>query len=385
MRRRPSHEPTTTRAAGAATTPGTGQRARRRTSTRPALALGLTSAAFDALHHEAEHRVEYRDLFGRRADTDGSLQRWATDSGLELRGLRAVGHERGRRSAKTLFALRDGLTIETVAIRRRDGHTACLSSQAGCAFGCRFCASGQAGLARHLLAGEIVEQVVRLGPTVNRIVFMGIGEPLHNLTEVLEAIRILRDRRGMRFPTRGITISTIGIPRALDRLREEHLAINLTVSLHATTNEQRARLIPGSRKHDVADVVARSDAWAQRHRRDVTYAYLLMPSVNDGLADARRLARMLKGRRARVNLMRWNPVAGVRLGRTPDASLRRFRDVLGRAGVSASVRDTQGRDVSAACGQLRLRDLRGLPIERDDAAPRARTDASLPISKPAPR
>ncbi len=161
--------------------------------------------------------------------------------------LRAIRRERGSRSQKILFALSDGFAIETVLIRRRDGYTACVSSQVGCAFACRFCASGQAGLMRNLSAAEIVEQVVQLGRGVNRIVFMGIGEPLNNYDHVLAAIRILRDRRGLDFPTTGITISTIGIPKALVRLREEHLAINLTISLHATTQEVRDRLIPGAR------------------------------------------------------------------------------------------------------------------------------------------
>ncbi len=279
--------------------------------------------------------------------------------------LRAIRRERGSRSQKILFALSDGFAIETVLIRRRDGYTACVSSQVGCAFACRFCASGQAGLMRNLSAAEIVEQVVQLGRGVNRIVFMGIGEPLNNYDHVLAAIRILRDRRGLDFPTTGITISTIGIPKALVRLREEHLAINLTISLHATTQEVRDRLIPGARKHDLAEVVERALSWADRHNRVVTFAYVVLPDVNDDAADATRLARMLAGRKARVNLMRWNPVDGVALDRTTDRRLGLFRDTLVRENVPVVVRDTQGRDISAACGQLWLRDLQGMRIGRE--------------------
>src|SRR5690606_17957416 len=159
-------------------------------------------------------------------------------------------------------------------------------------------------------AEEIVAQVVQLGPRVNRIVFMGIGEPLHNYDEVLRSIRILRDRSGIGFPTRRITLSTIGVPRGLARLRGEHLAIQLTISLHATTQDVRTELIPGSRRHDLQEVVERALSWADRHNRVVTFAYLLLPGVNDSPADADRLAEMLAGQRARVNLMRWNPVAG---------------------------------------------------------------------------
>ncbi len=279
--------------------------------------------------------------------------------------LRAIRRERGSRSQKILFALSDGFAIETVLIRRRDGYTACVSSQVGCAFACRFCASGQAGLMRNLSAAEIVEQVVQLGRGVNRIVFMGIGEPLNNYDHVLAAIRILRDRRGLDFPTTGITISTIGIPKALVRLREEHLAINLTISLHATTQEVRDRLIPGARKHDLAEVVERALSWADRHNRVVPFAYIVLPDVNDDAADATRLARMLAGRKARVNLMRWNPVDGVALDRTTDRRLGLFRDTLVRENVPVVVRDTQGRDISAACGQLWLRDLQGMRIGRE--------------------
>lgn len=275
-------------------------------------------------------------------------------SQLDVRTVR-----RGRRSEKYLFGLPDGYAIETVLIKRRDGFTACISSQVGCAFGCTFCASGRAGLLRNLTSDEIVEQIVRLPRPANRIVFMGIGEPLNNYDNVLASIRTLRDRDGIGFPTSGITISTIGIPKALKRLREEHLAINLTVSLHATTQSVRTALIPGSAKHRIGDVLDAALSWGARHNRTVTFAYLLLPDVNDTTGDARRLRRMLAGAPARVNLMRWNPVEGASIERTRDRSLALFRNELARGGVPAVVRDTQGRDTEAACGQLWLRGLDG--------------------------
>ncbi len=249
-------------------------------------------------------------------------------------------------------------------IRRRDGFTACISSQVGCAFACRFCASGQAGLKRNLSPGEIVEQVVRLGPKVNRIVFMGIGEPLNNYDNVLAAIRILRDRRGLDFPTTGITVSTIGIPRGLKALREEHLGLNLTISLHATTDETRGRLIPGARTHAIADVVGGALSWARRHNRIVTFVYLLRPGSHDSDADLRRLIGLFQGEPARLNLMRWNEVDGLGFGRISDHRLMQFRAGLERAGIPTVVRDTQGNRIDAACGQLWLRDLRGQAVAR---------------------
>lgn len=330
----------------------------------PPLALNLTADEFDVLNAGGEGQVSYRDLFSHHMDLPRAGRKWSDTRGFELRSLRKIAHERGGRSQKVLFGLHDGYAVESVLIRRRDGHTACVSSQVGCAFACQFCASGQAGLKRNLSAGEIVEQVVQLGPKVNRIVFMGIGEPLNNYEHVMKAIRILRDRRGMNFPTTGITLSTIGIPKALKRLREEHLAINLTISLHATTQEVRDRLIPGSRKHDINEVISGASSWADRHNRTVTFVYLVLPGINDTLADAKRLARLMDKRNARVNLMRWNPVDGVALARTSDRSLGLFREVLDRAGVPVVVRDTQGRDISAACGQLWLRDMLGNVVEK---------------------
>jgi 23S rRNA (adenine2503-C2)-methyltransferase len=265
----------------------------------------------------------------------------------------------GLMSAKYVLGLADGSAVEAVRIRRRTGRTACVSSQVGCAFGCTFCASGRLGLRRHLTAGEIVQQVLELGSDVNRVVFMGIGEPLHNYDRVLTSIRILRERRGLHLKTSGITISTIGIPDRLRRLREEHLRINLTISLHATTDEARHRLIPGARSTTLGEVVDASQSWARRHNRVVTYVYLLLPGVNDTRADADRLVAMLAGRLARVNLMRWNPVlGGDRFRRVDDQRLGWFARRLERGGLAVTVRDTQGRDIDAACGQLWLRQIR---------------------------
>jgi 23S rRNA (adenine2503-C2)-methyltransferase len=316
----------------------------------------------DIAHALGEHHAQaaYRRLYRQRRP-DGPVIAQLVDAGIAGPATPLELHRTipGRMSTKYLFALPDGSGIESVRIRRRTGMTACVSSQVGCAFGCHFCASGKLGLQRHLRAGEIVQQVLDLGPRINRVVFMGIGEPLHNYREVLAAIRILRDRRGLGLRTSGITISTIGIPKRLRQLREEHLKINLTISLHATTDEVRHRLIPGARAFGIDEVIGESQRWAARHSRPVTYVYLLLPDLNDTDADADRLVRHLRQASARVNLMRWNPVlGGDQFRRVSDRQLTRFKGRLERGGLDVVVRDTQGKDIDAACGQLWLRDLR---------------------------
>lgn len=318
---------------------------------------------FDTIADATDHTTAtdaYRQLYRERRLTSPQLDRVRSTLDLTdtvpLRRTRTIP---GRMSSKVLFALPDGDAIEAVRIRRRTGMTACVSSQVGCTFGCTFCASGRLGLRRHLRAGEIVQQVLDLGPRINRVVFMGIGEPLHNYDQVLTAIRILRDRRGLALPTSGIAISTIGIPRRLRQLREEHLKINLTISLHATTDTVRHQLIPGSRRFDIGEVIETSQSWAYRHNRPVTYVHLLLPGINDTSDDARRLITLLASAKARVNLMRWNPVlGGDTYRRIDDQGLIAFKRQLESGRLDVTVRDTQGQDIDAACGQLWLRDLR---------------------------
>ncbi|PKN20159.1 MAG: RNA methyltransferase [Deltaproteobacteria bacterium HGW-Deltaproteobacteria-22] len=318
----------------------------------PEFLLGLTSAELDRLNTSGRC-IPYRDIF--RVPISPEVGHWSREHGLLPRSLVQLACQKGHHSTKYLFGLHDGHAIESVLIPRHDGNTACISSQVGCAFACRFCASGRLGLKRNLLVAEMVEQVLLMGPRVNRIVFMGVGEPLANYRAVLATIRILRDRRGLDWSTGGITISSIGPPDALRRLREEHVAIHLTISLHATTQETRGRLIPGVRHIALDDVIGRAQSWADRHRRDVSYAYLVLPGINDSQDDARRLAGFLAGQRARVNLLRWNPVDGVSLPRTTDRSLARMIRTMEASGVPVSVRDTLGRDNTSACGQLWIR------------------------------
>lgn len=305
---------------------------------------------------DAVAAVVYRQLYAERRLKSPEVESLVAATGLTRpSALRRSAVNSGHMTSKYLFDLPSGDAIEAVRIRRRTGMTACVSSQVGCGFGCAFCASGRLGLRRHLLPGEIVQQVMELGQRINRVVFMGIGEPLHNYDNVLKAIRILGDRRGLDMSTAGMTISTIGLPEGLKRLREEHLKINLTISLHATTDELRHDLIPGSKGHEIEEIVARSQSWAVRHNRVPTYVYLVLPGLNDSPADVARLRAWFKGQPARVNLMRWNPVGGGRqFKRVDDRTLGRFKSGLTAAGIPTVVRDTQGKDIEAACGQLWL-------------------------------
>lgn len=315
----------------------------------------------------------FEQLYVKRRRSSPEISRLMEAAGIpHAVPLTRMAVQKGRMTTKYVFGVAQGDSIEAVRIKRRTGLTACVSSQVGCGFGCQFCASGRLGLSRHLLPGEIVQQVMELGHSVNRIVFMGIGEPLHNYDNVMKAIRILRDRRGLNMSTGGITISTIGIPDALTRLREEHLKVNLTISLHTTDDQRRHELIPGSKGHSVEDVVAASQSWALRHNRIPTYVYLILPGVNDSKRDLQVLQRWFKDRPARINLMRWNPVeGGLRFKKVDDRTMSQFKRSLDGAGIPTVVRDTQGHDIDAACGQLWLK--RGSDtVERQVGVPQVR-------------
>jgi 23S rRNA (adenine2503-C2)-methyltransferase len=254
-------------------------------------------------------------------------------------------------TTKYLFELNDGSRIETVCIRRRTGITVCASTQAGCAVQCAFCASGKNGLIRNLTDTEIVHQILSVRECVNRIVFMGIGEPLHNYASLLKSIHTLRDRDGLNFPTGGITISTVGPVAGLKKLREEHLKIQLVLSLHATTQAVRNRLIPGMKNNDIGETVNAALSYGKRHNRKITIAYLLLPGVNDSLEDEKRLSQWFSGQNVRINLLPLNKTTA-NCPLATQNQLHRFKKDLENLGLEVSIRESQGRNIQAACGQL---------------------------------
>jgi 23S rRNA (adenine2503-C2)-methyltransferase len=257
---------------------------------------------------------------------------------------------------------RDHAQIETVLMRYPERATVCVSSQAGCAMGCTFCATGQAGFERHLDPGEIVEQVLRAAQAspqrVSNVVFMGMGEPLANYDNTWAAVHRLHDDLGLS--ARRITISTVGVAPAMRRLARDDLPVTLAVSLHAPTDDERNQLVPLNRRYPIVDVLDAAAEYAGARGRRVTFEYACIAGVNDSPALAEALGRLLGGfpgaGGAHVNLIPLNPTAGFGGHAPPSPSLRAFADRLHAHGVTATVRRNRGTDIDAACGQLRSRE-----------------------------
>ena len=275
---------------------------------------------------------------------------------------------------KFLFTLGDGRTIESVFIPDTPALTFCVSTQVGCAMQCGFCLTGQMGLARHLTAGEIAGQVrvlareLELQDTRFNVVLMGMGEPLHTYDATMKALRILAAPDGLALTPKRVTLSTVGLLPAMARLSEETWIPNLAVSLHATTDRVRHELIPTSRQQRLSDLITACRRFPLKHRDRITFEYVLLDGINDTAADARRLARLLRGLRAKVNLLPLNEAPGIPFSRPSDEQVERFARSLARSGVTVSVRKSRGRDIRAACGQLIVD---GGP--RAGSAPRARS------------
>lgn len=269
-------------------------------------------------------------------------------------------------TTKFLLGLPDGRTIETVLMGYDDcRRSVCVSTQVGCGMGCTFCATGMAGLVRNLTAGEIVDQVLLVGgetdERITHVVFMGMGEPLANYDATLRAVRLLNADYGPHIGMRHMTISTVGLVPQIRRLGEDRLQLTLAVSLHAPSDDLRSQLVPVNRRWPLAELLAATRDYASATGRRVTFEYVLMHGVNDNDDHARRLASLLSGSGAHLNVIPWNPVYGLQYARPPVHAVHRFAALVRRGGVSATVRTDRGGDIQAACGQLHQTRAVGVP------------------------
>jgi len=259
---------------------------------------------------------------------------------------------------KFMLELADHRRIEGVFIPDTPAMTFCISTQVGCAMGCGFCLTGKMGLVRNLTAGEIAGQVRLLAKATRmldhpfNIVLMGMGEPLHNYDPTMKALRILHSEHGLAASPRRVTLSTVGIVPGLQRLAKEPLMPNLAISLHATTDEQRSELVPPNRKYPLAEILETCRRFPLKRRSRITFEYVMLDGVNDTPEDARRLARLLSGIKAKVNLIPLNPAPGIPFERPPDERIDRFAQILADRHFTVSVRKSRGQDIRAACGQL---------------------------------
>jgi 23S rRNA (adenine2503-C2)-methyltransferase len=271
---------------------------------------------------------------------------------------------------KFLFALGDANYIESVLIPASpalygspsDRKTLCVSTQVGCAYGCKFCASGLDGWTRNLEPGEIVEQILRVealsGEKINNIVFMGMGEPLANYQNLLQAIETIRAPWGIGIGARHITVSTSGIAPRIRELADQPLQIRLAVSLHGATDEVRQMIMPINRKYNLATLIEACRYYCDKKHQRITFEYILIDNINDGLDQAVELARLAKRLEAKINLIPYNTVQGLSWNRPSQNRQQTFFRALRKSGVDATIRLEKGHDIDAACGQLRLQTIR---------------------------
>ena len=334
--------------------------------------IDIKSLTFDSL-------VEFLSAFGKEKFRARQIIRWIygrgvtsfaemTDLSKDLREQLAekayisdwtpeVTETSSDGTKKYLFRLADGQTVESVRIpMENDRSTVCISTQVGCAMQCAFCLTGTFGLSRNLETAEIVNQVCAVakdGP-VNNIVLMGMGEPLHNLDNVVDALKILYLDDGMGFGTRKVTLSTCGlVPEMLELAKR--IPVNLAVSLNATTDEVRDRLMPVNRRYPLKELMAACRAYPLKPHQRITFEYILIRGVNDSLDDAKRLVKLLHGIKAKVNLIPFNEHAGSDFKAPTPAEIEAFQTYLLDRNIVAIRRASKGQDISAACGQLKGR------------------------------
>jgi 23S rRNA (adenine2503-C2)-methyltransferase len=300
------------------------------------------------------------DSFDAMTDLPKGLRAQLTSAFEILRSVTAAHQKSVDGTEKLLLQLADGGRIECVLLRDGPRRSICVSSQVGCAMGCVFCASGLDGVERNLSRGEILEQMLKLqrllepDDRLSHIVMMGMGEPLANLRRVLEALGVAKDSQyGLGISPRRITISTVGLPPAIDKLAESDSPYHLAISLHAPNDELRNRLVPVNKSIGIESIMQAADRYFQRTGRRLTFEYVLLGSLNDSVACAKELVSLLRGRTAMLNVIPYNPVPGLPYETPSPEAIHLFRKTLIDGGINVMFRQRKGDEIQAACGQLR--------------------------------
>lgn len=312
------------------------------------------------------YRAACKELAGSIDDVTTlpkDLRARLTERGVEFSSVipTVVQRSNDGQTTKALFRLSDGKEVEAVLMEHSgDRTTVCISSQAGCAFACAFCSTGQAGFTRNLGAVEIFDQaryfareLASRAKRVTNIVFMGMGEPFHNYDEVMDAVALLNDPHGFGLGHRHITISTVGLVDKIDRFAGERLQVNLAISLHAPNDAIRTGIMPVNRKFSTGELMAACERYVEKTNRKVFFEYVMLEGVNDSAGAAHELADVMRGRLYHVNLIPYNATPDGPFAGTSDAKIWKFAAILEAAGVPVTVRRNMGRDIAAACGQLR--------------------------------
>ena len=260
---------------------------------------------------------------------------------------------------KYLFELEDGNMVESVLMRYHHGNSVCISSQAGCRMGCKFCASTLDGLVRGLTPAEMLEQIYRIGADIgeriSNVVVMGTGEPLDNYENLLKFIHILTEEGGLHISQRNLTVSTCGIVPRIRQLADEKLQITLALSLHASTQEKREQIMPVAKAYDLTQVLDACKYYFKQPGRRISFEYSLIDGVNDSAEDVRNLASLLRGLNCHVNLIPVNPIKERDFSQPDTKAVREFQNKLEKCGINVTIRREMGRDIDGACGQLRKR------------------------------
>lgn len=327
------------------------------------VADGLRPAHAATLWNALQFRAETDPA--ARPDLPPPLLRWLQagfggELTLDLPSVASLVPSGDGLTRKYLLRLTDGQEIETVVMGYTGRHTACISTQAGCAMGCVFCATGQMGFVRHLRPGEIVAQVLHArrvlaaeGARLRNLVLMGMGEPLHNYDNVMKALAIVSDTRGSNIGPAKISISTVGVVPAIRRLAEEDRPYNLAVSLHGSDDAERAALIPANQRWPLAELIGACRFYGERTGRKIFFAWTLIAGVNDTPAHARRVAALLQGLNAHVNLIPLNETSGYAGRESAEVAAQVFHGLIQEAGLPCTIRQKRGIDVAAGCGQLK--------------------------------